>query len=745
MIDSLQIRKVASFDDEGAELIDLKKVNFIYGSNGSGKTTISNLVYSPDHEKFESCSLAWNGGMEMETLVYNKDFRDRNFGKESIPGVFTLGEATKEEIAEINEKEEELAEIAKDGKQKRAEKEQTEKTRVSEISTFRESAWTRFYKKYETTFKETFTGHQGSKQKFYEKLKKEFNDNSAELRNLEELKKKAATIFGKPPKSVNKFSLIDYSRISEIERHPIWKKKIVGKSDVGISKFIQRLNINDWVNEGRKYVETNSETCPFCQKETISAKLKSELEEYFDETYAEDLETIRKIGEEYLSLTSSMLFMLDEIERICKESDESFLDLTLFSAKLSTLKARVQTNKERQASKAKEPSREFQLTSEEDDYLSMQEMLVKGNEQIDVHNEIVTNFYEEKQLLIDEVWKYLVTEGEKDIDTHVKKIKGLQASIDKKQNELEEALKNHSELKNEIAKLNKNVTSVKPAVEEINRTLLAYGFSNFSIVPSDKHENRYQIKRENGELAESTLSEGEITFITFLYFLQRTKGGFSEDSVSTERVLVIDDPISSLDSTVLFVVSSLIKEILKQVREGTGSIKQAIILTHNVYFHKEVSFIDGRTFKLRDTNYWIIRKKGKVSSIQAFGQDNPISTSYELLWKELIEREHNSGIAIQNIMRRIIENYFKILGKYGDDDLILRFDTREDQEICRSLISWINDGSHSIAEDLYVEVPDDTIERYFEVFEKIFINTGHEGHYKMMMGIKDDEEELIEA
>lgn len=87
-------------------------------------------------------------------------------------------------------------------------------------------------------------------------------------------------------------------------------------------------------------------------------------------------------------------------------------------------------------------------------------------------------------------------------------------------------------------------------------------------------------------------------------------------------------------------------------------------------------------------------------------------------------------------MRRIIENYFKILGKYKDEDLLEKFEDYESKEICRSLISWINDGSHCIPDDLYVEVVDDSAERYQEVFKKIFDYTGHIEHYNMMMGIK---------
>ncbi len=53
--------------------------------------------------------------------------------------------------------------------------------------------------------------------------------------------------------------------------------------------------------------------------------------------------------------------------------------------------------------------------------------------------------------------------------------------------------------------------------------------------------------------------------------------------------------------------------------------------------------------------------------------------------------------------------------------------------ICKSLLSWINDGSHSISDDLYIEIQDNIIDKYLEVFKQIFIKTDHEGHYNMMM------------
>ena len=345
----------------------------------------------------------------------------------------------------------------------------------------------------------------------------------------------------------------------------------------------------------------------------------------------------------------------------------------------------------------------------------------------------MANFNSEKSILIKFIWKFIVEEFKTEINKYKNDKNGLQTGIVCIDNQLKSKLSEYKFLNNEIKNLSKNITSIQPTIDEINRILKSYGFINFEIIPAIEG-GFYQIQRQDGSIAENTLSEGEVTFITFLYYLQLAKGGISEETVNNERILVIDDPISSLDSNVLFIVSTLIKEIIKKIKTETGNIKQLIVLTHNVYFHKEVSFIDGRTRNCRMTNYWILRKNDKISNLQCFSMNNPIQSSYSLLWQELKSENLTSSITIQNIMRRIIENYFRLLGKYGDDELISFFQSKEEKEVCRSLLSWINDGSHNINDDLYVELQDRTIENYRKVFKDIFILTNHEGHYNMMYG-----------
>jgi len=729
MIESITMKNIATFDNTGIQIDGMKKVNFIYGANASGKTTISNFLHNPTNEIFvnNGCSVSWKNGQQLQSLVYNREFREKNFeGK--IAGIFTLGEATTEQIKELEKKQQQLNLLKDEGLQKKKtiENQTTEKENLE--NSFSETCWTKIYKKYENKFKEAFVGAL-SKERFKNKLLQEASTNVTLLMSYEELTEKAKTVFGKQPLEITPISTISFDRIIEIENNPIWQRIIIGKANVDISELINKLNINDWVSQGRNYLQ-ESDICPFCQQQTITNDFRRQIEIFFDETYLNNIKQLKELKSEYNTLLQNTINQLNIIESTQKEFTSTKLDVDKFSAYLKTLTSQCATNRERLNSKEKEPSRSVELISLREQCELISRLIFHANNEIQKHNVIVANFHTEKSNLIKCVWRFVTEEFKTTIANFTKKDSGLEKGIEKLNKEKTELLAKYHILNTEIKELNKNVTSIQPAVYEINRLLGSFGFLNFKIVPAIE-KGFYQIQREDGAIVEKTLSEGEITFITFLYFLQRAKGGITEDAVNEERILVVDDPISSLDSNVLFVVSSLIKEIIKEIKANNSKIKQLILLTHNIYFHKEVSY-EGLDKKGEPCRFWILRKNIRHSTIHVY-DDNPILSSYELLWRELRDWKDNSGITIQNTMRRILENFFSILGNKRNDFLINSFDNCEEREICRSLLCWINEGSHTFNDDLFIEVPNEMIEKYLKVFKNIFIQTSNEGHYCMMM------------
>lgn len=82
MINKIIVKNVATYDTEGIVIDKLEKVNYIYGANGCGKTTISTLLEDTACEKFSDCQVEWDHNLPEKVFVYNKTFREKNF-KES--------------------------------------------------------------------------------------------------------------------------------------------------------------------------------------------------------------------------------------------------------------------------------------------------------------------------------------------------------------------------------------------------------------------------------------------------------------------------------------------------------------------------------------------------------------------------------------------------------------------------------------------------------------------------------------
>lgn len=732
---------MATFDENGASFENLNSINFIYGANGSGKTTTSsflkNLAENGIEDKFDNSKIEWHNSESLKIEVYNKQFKEEQFRNSQVKGIFTLGKKTNENLEKIESKKES---INKEKEKKKKNEESFQKLTLEKKKKeedFTDHCWEKLYKKNEEDFKETLEGFK-RKEKFKEKILEEFKSNKhneSEIVKLEELKENIKIVFSK-----NQTELVslecNLTDFDSIENHSIWEQKVVGSGDVAIADLIKKLSNEDWVAWGREYIKENS-ICPFCQKETITEEFKKQLESYFDTNYQESIETIKKMKEDYTNKTAEVLERLDKIVKTENNNLQDKLDTENLKRIVETLRSKINGNQQKMHDKSKEMSRSFELESTKNEIKEIRDLIDTANQQIANHNEIIKDTKNQKKICVEQTWKFLVNEFKSDIQEYNKEDCGLKKGIDNLDKEIRENQEKIERLENEIRELEKNMVSIKPIVNEINTLLKGYGFTNFGLACTED-EKSYRIQREDGQLVGETLSEGEVTFITFLYYYHLTKGSLEENDISKNKVLVIDDPISSLDSNILFIVSVLVKDLMKETMEEKTNIKQVIILTHNTYFYKEITSKYDLKYYKGKYSFWIIRKDNNVSKIEKF-EENPVKNSYELLWQEVKQAKENnvSWVSLQNVMRRIIEYYFRILGGFKHNhNLSECFKNIREQQVCNSFISWFNDGSHGISDDLFAQSQDTSIETYLKVFEKIFKETGHEAHYKMMMRIK---------
>lgn len=587
--------------------------------------------------------------------------------------------------------------------------------------------------KYDTTLKGAFEGYRNNADKFKNKVVQEWESNTAKIVPLTDLEKRAETIFGETPNREIIITQINATSLIEYELSPILSKRILGKADVDIAGMIKKLGNSDWVRQGRNFYEMNEGACPFCQQDTNNDFAES-LAEYFDETFEIDSKAIDDLEINYKSEATNLQKKINEI--ISKPSQ--FINIEKLKLEEQLLNSAIHGNLQKLANKKKEPSQLIELDSIAEIIKAIVTLIDEANAIIIQHNSTVENIAQEREILTAQVWKYVLEEIKTELADFNTKKSNLESAINSLNTQIDTKKLEKKQKAQEIRELEKQTTSIQPTVDGINGLLKSFGFHGFSLAPADDNKY-YKLIRADGVDAKNTLSEGERTFVTFLYFYHLLKGSNSETSITDNRVIVFDDPVSSLDSDILFIVSSLIKGLFEDVRCGNGYIRQIFVLTHNVYFHKEVSFNNKRPSDraLSDETFWITRKDGLLSKIINH-ESNPIKTSYELLWVDIKTRPSPS-ITIQNTLRRILENYFKILGGINPDDICDKFEGKN-KLICKSLFSWVNDGSHSVHDDLYVSNADTTVETYLRIFEEIFEKSGHIAHYQMMMGEDSDVE-----
>jgi wobble nucleotide-excising tRNase len=570
-----------------------------------------------------------------------------------------------------------------------------------------------------------FEGFRKSMERFKSKVLEEHACNSATLITLTELETKAESIFGPTPTTEALIPAVEINKLLAYETNSILKKRVIGKEDVDIAAMIKKLGNSDWVREGRAFYDVNEGACPFCQKSTSEAFAQS-LNAYFDETFLTDSKAIDSLATNYAAEGALIQQKLASFIA----SPSKFLDVERLKAEKELLDTKIALNNQRLAGKKKEASQVVELESLRNVSTAIKSLIDTANTQVAEHNKMVTNLATERTNLTAQVWKFVLEELKTDLATFKTAKDGLDKAITSITTQITVATAEKTKKVAEIRELEKQTTSIQPTIDGINTLLSSFGFQGFKLAKA-ANGNAYKLVRLDGSDAKATLSEGEKTFVTFLYFYHLLKGSEFETGMTTDRIVVFDDPVSSLDSDILFIVGSLIKGLFDEVRAGAGHIKQIFVLTHNVYFYKEVTYNSKRKdVAMNEETFWIVRKPGLISKLDKH-PTNPIKTSYELLWAE-VRKPERSNLAIQNTLRRILENYFKILGGIEFDDLCALFDGKE-KLICKSLCSWVHDGSHYAHDDLYVSIDDSMVDSYLKVFRAIFDKSDHSAHYKMMM------------
>lgn len=444
MIKKISMRNCATYDESGIELSECSKVNFIYGPNGSGKSTISNYFQDTTEPKYADCSVEWEFNQPLELLVYNRHFKESNFSGD-IDGIFTLGKDVIDDMTAIDALKTRKKGLSDEVKKKKILLQQKKEELEKYTHDFQDTIWNVILKQNEADFQEAFAGYRGSKKTFFNQVIKRYKDGHSSPHSREELLKKASTLFAEKPEKHDLLKL-EYKDILEelhsVETSDLWAKHIVGNQDVPIAALISHLGNSDWVQNGMKYLGDDCK-CPFCQQDTITDALKSQLEQFFNREYETYLQTLSIFQTSYEERSQRMIKLLTEILTNDSFFSVSQVDIGRIKALIDAVQANINANKSEIEKKIKEPSRSVALNRT--DIESILKLISAGNETIQNHNTMVDNFATEKNNLIAEIWTFLLDEQEalisgylKDYKNFDKAITGIGSSIDSYEKEIDE-------------------------------------------------------------------------------------------------------------------------------------------------------------------------------------------------------------------------------------------------------------------------------------------------------------------
>ncbi len=548
MISSITIKDVATYDNvNGVTLSDLKKVNFFFGFNGSGKSTISkylrNLTLNGQQQSqsFNSCSNIGYDDSLHELLIFNEDFIDENFRRNAdLKGVFSLNQANSAIDQQITNEETAILshETLKSRYQSKIDGiEIDKKAKTNALITHCWNQRTAF-----ATFSKISLAHSGSKPNHLQEVRKVLQTPNQVL-SLQQLTDQYQTLYEKDLKEVlQKINVKAYLAIrrSEVQLQKLLQDVIVGNEDVEISGLIKALDSRSWVELGINFIQPDKNTCPFCQKETIDADLREQLEKYFDKAYKHKLAEITRYRELYRQETNSLVSSISAVQNVFNPNNIAsnlILSLnTVFDQNLEVIDDKISHSNEKKS-----------ITS----VSSLKKCVSDISAKIKANNQLFKDLDANRQTLLKDIWGFMADQCKQEIQDYDLRL--LQYS---RINTLATILRQKYSYKiatarQSIEDLRGQTVNTKDAVDNINLILKNAGFEGFEIDEKDKVNNisRYYLKRLNAVTTNpvfESLSEGERNFISFLYFFQLCIGSDDlQNNVSKKKIIVIDDPVSS--------------------------------------------------------------------------------------------------------------------------------------------------------------------------------------------------------
>lgn len=722
MISKISLNKVASYKAPTVLETD-KKVNLIYGLNGTGKSTLSDYLLKLSDSKFKDCAIEGLSNDD-EILVYNQSFiRENFFESESLIGIFTLSKENKEAETKIANAEKEVKRIATEKQTKEKDLQKEKDAIARKQKTAKDKIWEikQNYTGGDRVLEFCLEGYKSDGNKllsFVEGLKKPDNKPT---KTIESIKEEVQALAGENAQKYDALFKISFPSQS-VESEGLFKKEIVGNENSTVSELINKLGSSDWVKDGLKYlpteIETENEICPFCQESTISKQLYQSIKDYFDESYEADINSLKEFHKEYSEAVQAI-----PDKTVFEKNPKYEAYKKDFELKYNAFTKVVEGNIKLIEDKLKSPSVSITLNNSENVLDEVNAVVEKINNLIVEHNRKI----DQKDTAFEEIktsfWGIMRWDYDQTISSLAADKAQSQKNIASINNSIQSFDTEIGKQKEIIIEQQKQTVNIEEAIININNGLIDLGIEDFKI----KHhsENLYKIVREqNDNRIFHSLSEGEKMIISFLYYLELCRGKKDATEAGKKKIIVIDDPISSLSHIYIFNVGRLIhKEFLR-----SDKYEQVFLLTHSLYFFYEMTDIKDERRKLYQKLFRIQKNSTGSEILEMKYQE--IQNDYHSYW-QIIKDESSPKALIANCMRNILEYFFNFVEKQNSLNNLFQIPAMQENRF-QAFYRYMDRESHSLGQNIF-DIKEFNYDDFKDAFALVFKENGYGEHYKKMM------------
>lgn len=693
------------FEWDDSILKDFKRANILYGYNGSGKTTLSNLFFLTSKYCLNKDSLINEYVIDKTELSIKEESNNithKNI-KDSVLNLYVFNskfiadhiyDGTKSNLdsfgSDANLTNDEIERIDDRLKTLRLRKNKFISWN-SELNRSLDTIW----KVCQDEFNSKITGKRLTRKpkntdnslNDFETVKEELRKLYTDFENSQTTEKISEGLESIKLKIEDfKFLDIDFEKFKKNIEDAInqtakekTEKRIEELKKQILKSQSTNVDVSNWLYSGKQLLELSKKDksiCPLCESD-LSERIDdiiSEYEAYFSEGLVELLKYIKE-AEQILKLQKqNIVENIDtkkDIDALLKAYDLDALVEKLFD-KETINKAFVNLTK---LLTQKKTSYNSKLIIED----SIITTFKNYNESLKTIKDEMVNAITKENKRLEELLKREITD---EIKLKIKDFAIIEFNLETNCI-LSNSKKTNSLVSNKINSLQKNVdeeinlletdrdkeiSKLDAETKYVNLYLEYLGITDFAIKKvKDKTTDNISISYKSGIKKNSlkySLSDGEKTALAFSFFLSKIRVEQLEGGAKNYEncIIVIDDPISSLDENRLFQTANLIDTFFFFNDLAESKIpKQLFLLSHNITFLKYISNILKANGLLdKDVNeYFIAPYKNAITKVPN-GLKNFTNTYLQKLDEIIKFKEKNKTLEYEHA-KKFLPNYIRIV------------------------------------------------------------------------------------